>query len=75
MYGDGSTERDDTHIEDIVTGVLGALDLVTRCRQPMFEVINLGESRTISLKEMARSSLRRWGSSRSSSSCRCNPGT
>ena len=22
MYGDGSTERDDTHIEDIVTGVL-----------------------------------------------------
>lgn len=52
MYGDGSTERDYTYIDDIVDGVLGSLDLLERSDDPIFEVINLGESQTISLKEM-----------------------
>jgi UDP-glucuronate 4-epimerase len=47
MYGDGSTRRDYTYIDDIVDGVLRSLD---RCAG--YEVYNLGESRTTSLKEL-----------------------
>jgi UDP-glucuronate 4-epimerase len=46
-FGDGSTRRDYTHIEDILQGVLAALD-----RPLGYEVINLGESRTIELREL-----------------------
>lgn len=47
MYGDGSTRRDYTYIDDIVDGVLRSLD---RCSG--FEIFNLGESRTTSLAEL-----------------------
>jgi len=47
MFGDGSTERDYTHITDILQGVLAALD-----RPEPFEVYNLGESRTIPLRRL-----------------------
>jgi UDP-glucuronate 4-epimerase len=47
LYGDGSTRRDYTHIDDIVQGVLAALD-----RPLGFEIINLGESRAVSLSEL-----------------------
>ncbi len=47
MYGDGSTERDYTHITDILQGVLAALD-----RDESFAVYNLGESRTIPLRRL-----------------------
>ena len=50
-YGDGSTERDYTYIDDILDGVTGALAYV-RGREPVFEIVNLGESRTVSLTEM-----------------------
>jgi UDP-glucuronate 4-epimerase len=53
MYGDGSTERDYTYISDILDGIRGALDLVHAGAQ-VFELVNLGESRTISLSEMIR---------------------
>jgi UDP-glucuronate 4-epimerase len=49
IYGDGSTRRDYTHIEDIVQGVLACLD-----REFGFEIINLGESRTVELGELVR---------------------
>jgi UDP-glucuronate 4-epimerase len=45
FYGDGSTSRDYTYVEDIVAGVNGALD---RCDR--FRIYNLGGSRPISLK-------------------------
>jgi len=45
MYGDGSTERDYTHIEDILQGILAALD-----REESFAVYNLGNSRTVPLR-------------------------
>lgn len=51
MFGDGSTERDYTYIDDILQGVLGAIDFV-RSPEPVFEIINLGESQTISLRRM-----------------------
>jgi UDP-glucuronate 4-epimerase len=49
VFGDGSTRRDYTYIDDIVQGVLAALD-----RPLGFEIINLGESRTVELRELIR---------------------
>ena len=47
VFGDGSTRRDYTYIDDILQGVLAALD------QPLgYEIINLGESRTVELREL-----------------------
>ncbi len=51
MFGDGSTARDYTYVDDIVSGVLGALDWARRDAQG-FELFNLGSSRTIALREM-----------------------
>ncbi len=50
-FGDGSTERDYTYIDDILEGVTGALRYV-RAPSPVYEIVNLGESRTVSLREM-----------------------
>lgn len=47
FFGDGSSRRDYTYIDDIVAGVLRAID---RCEG--YEIYNLGESRTTSLKEL-----------------------
>jgi UDP-glucuronate 4-epimerase len=47
FYGDGSTRRDYTYVDDIVDGVLRALD---RCQG--YEIYNLGESATTSLSEL-----------------------
>jgi UDP-glucuronate 4-epimerase len=46
-FGDGSTFRDYTYIDDIVSGVVAALDRVDGCR-----VYNLGESQTVTLNEL-----------------------
>ena len=50
QFGDGSTRRDYTYIEDIVQGVTAAL----RYDGPLFDVFNLGESETIELRELIR---------------------
>ncbi len=47
VYGDGSSRRDYTYIDDIVDGVMKCVE-----RPQPYEVINLGESRTVSLSEM-----------------------
>ncbi|MGH7166546.1 MAG: GDP-mannose 4,6-dehydratase, partial [Nitrospiraceae bacterium] len=47
LFGDGTTRRDFTYIDDIVQGVMAALD-----RPCPFEVFNLGESDTIELKDL-----------------------
>ena len=51
MFGDGSTQRDYTYIDDIVDGVMGGLRWA-EANDGAYEIVNLGESRTISLKEM-----------------------
>jgi len=51
MYGDGSSRRDYTFIDDIIDGVVAAIDLATG-DQPVFDIVNLGENRTVSLGEM-----------------------
>ena len=53
MFGDGSTSRDYTYITDIVDGVEKALAWA-RENAHAHEVVNLGESRTVSLAEMIR---------------------
>lgn len=51
VFGDGSTERDYTYIDDILQGIDGAMRYVHRGATP-FEIINLGESQTVTLKEL-----------------------
>src|SRR5713226_7015654 len=48
VFGDGTTRRDYTYIDDIIAGVLAAIEYQTS----NYEVINLGESRTVELGEL-----------------------
>jgi len=52
FYGDGSTQRDYTFIEDIIDGVTKALLWNYQRPEGSYEIFNLGESRTVSLSEM-----------------------
>jgi UDP-glucuronate 4-epimerase len=47
MFGDGSTRRDYTYVDDIVQGIVAALERVQGYR-----IFNLGESRTIELRAL-----------------------
>jgi UDP-glucuronate 4-epimerase len=49
LYGDGTMERDFTYIDDIVYGVLAAVD---RVGELDYEIINLGNSSPVSLIEL-----------------------
>jgi len=48
QFGDGTTRRDYTYIDDIVQGVMAAFDY----NGPLFDLFNLGESETIQLKDL-----------------------
>ena len=48
VFGDGTTRRDYTYIDDIIAGVLAAINY----EASNYEVINLGESRTVELREL-----------------------
>ena len=47
LFGDGSAKRDFTYIDDIVTGILGAID---HCEG--FSTYNLGNSRPVELRRL-----------------------
>ncbi len=47
-YGDGSTSRDYTYIDDIINGIMAAL----HHQGGVYEIFNLGGSETVSLKEL-----------------------
>jgi len=49
MFGDGSSRRDYTYVDDIMQGVLNAID---QCEG--YEIFNLGESRTVALIDLIR---------------------
>jgi UDP-glucuronate 4-epimerase len=51
FFGDGTTERDYTWIDDILQGVLAAIER-SRTHPGEFEIVNLGESRTTSLNRL-----------------------
>src|SRR5205823_1619078 len=48
QFGDGSTRRDYTYIDDIIQGTMAALDY----SGPLYDVFNLGESHTIKLEDL-----------------------
>ena len=48
MFGDGTTRRDYTFIDDIISGVRAAIDY----DKSNYEIFNLGESQTIELKHL-----------------------
>jgi UDP-glucuronate 4-epimerase len=48
VFGDGTTRRDYTYVDDIIQGVRAAIDY----DQSKHEIINLGESQTIELREL-----------------------
>ena len=48
QFGDGTTRRDYTYIDDIIEGTVAAL----KYDGPLFDIFNLGESDTIQLKDL-----------------------
>jgi UDP-glucuronate 4-epimerase len=53
FFGDGETRRDYTYVDDTIDGVVRALDWVFRGPGgPRYDVFNLGESKTVSLRQM-----------------------
>src|ERR671921_724654 len=48
VFGDGTTRRDYTYVEDIIAGVRASIDYTASD----YEAINLGESRTVELREL-----------------------
>lgn len=49
VFGKGDSRRDYTYVGDIVDGILAAIKI-----NPRFEIVNLGESQTITLMEMVQ---------------------
>jgi UDP-glucuronate 4-epimerase len=50
MYGDGSTSRDYTYVDDIINGVISAMQY----DKSDFEIINLGNNYAVSLMELIK---------------------
>ncbi|MGD0497913.1 MAG: GDP-mannose 4,6-dehydratase [Bryobacteraceae bacterium] len=50
MYGDGSSSRDYTYVDDVVAGIRAAMEY----RSSAYEVINLGNGNPITLRDMIR---------------------
>jgi UDP-glucuronate 4-epimerase len=48
QFGDGTTRRDYTYIDDIIQGTMAAL----KYDGPMFDIFNLGENETIQLRDL-----------------------
>lgn len=74
VYGDGRTERDYTHVDDILQGIEAAIRL-TEPGPPIFEIVNLGESETTSLVRLVEMLGEYWAWSRSCSASLLSRGT
>ncbi len=53
VYGNGDSERDYTYIDDILQGIAGAIRYTMEGDTP-YEIVNLGESRCITLSSLIR---------------------
>lgn len=53
FYGDGTTSRDYTYIEDIVSGIVSSINYVNN-KDKIFEIFNIGGDKTVSLNEMVQ---------------------
>ncbi len=54
FFGDGTTRRDYTYISDTLQGVIGALQWLEAAGNPVYDVFNLGESRTVDLSTLVK---------------------
>lgn len=54
QYGDGSSVRDYTYVDDVVEAVCRSIDHVLEEEGQPFEVINIGGGRTVKLAELVR---------------------
>jgi UDP-glucuronate 4-epimerase len=52
LFGDGTTSRDYTWIDDILDGMVAAIDQQARDGRTAYRIYNLGGSRPTSLKEL-----------------------
>ncbi|QVK17118.1 SDR family NAD(P)-dependent oxidoreductase [Mycoplasmatota bacterium] len=53
FYGDGTTERDYTYIDDIIDGITKTIQWISK-EDKKYDIFNLGESKTISLAMMVK---------------------
>lgn len=53
FFGDGSTSRDYTYVEDIVSGIVATINYVNS-EDKIFDVFNLGGDKTVTLSEMVK---------------------
>lgn len=51
MFGDGTTSRDYTYIDDIIDGIIRSCNYVIN-NNDVYEILNIGNSNPVSLKEM-----------------------
>lgn len=70
MFGDGTTRRDYTYIDDILQGVRAAIDF----DQSMHEIFNLGESQTVELKYLIELIEKNLGKKAVIKKCEMQPG-
>ena len=88
VFNHGKHSRDFTYIDDIVEGVIRAVDRppspiptgtrpnpIRPPRDAPFRLYNIGNSAPVQLPISSRRSSRRWAARRSGSSCRCSPAT
>lgn len=54
FFGDGSTARDYTFVEDIIDGILKSIKYL-ETHENVYEIFNLGESEVVNLNEMVES--------------------
>jgi len=54
IYGDSSTSRDYTFIDDIIDGIISSMDLLDS-KQGVYEIINLGNHSPVKLSELISS--------------------
>jgi len=53
FFGDGTTARDYTYIEDIVQGILSSLNYL-EANSNVYEIINLGNNKPVNLNDMVK---------------------
>ncbi len=52
LYGDGSASRDYTWIDDVIDGVVAAIDQQAAASEPAFRIYNLGGAQGTTLREL-----------------------
>lgn len=52
VFGDGTSRRDYTHIQDALTGVQGAIEWCSKPGAPRYGIFNLGSNRPVTLEAL-----------------------